>query len=56
MNAAFSQLEISRRIKITWPLSNDATEFEVEGKFKLFTNFFLFSARSNYIWLNKIFA
>ena len=56
MNAAFSQLEISRRIKITWPLSNDAAELEVEGKFKLFTNFFLFSARLNYIWLNKIFG
>ena len=35
MNAAYSQLEVRRRIKITWPRSNDATVPEMECKFKI---------------------
>ena len=34
MNAAYSQLEIRRRIKITWIRSNDATVTDVECKCK----------------------
>ena len=35
MDAAYSQIEIRRRVKITLPRSNDATVPDVECKFKL---------------------
>ena len=35
MNAAYSQLEIGRRIKITWQSSNDTAVPDAEIKFKL---------------------
>ena len=35
MNTAYSQLEIERRIKITWQRSNDTTVPDAEIKFKL---------------------